>query len=119
MYFVSTREENDHKELFGGAWGYYWDKASAVDAVHRNVTDIHETIYPYAIIECLEQGLFPVPKERQWFGWQEDLSHASAIDSSCFCVKLWIWWRIALVLDGGKKRLRNARDIFLQVLTFS
>ena len=52
MYFVSTREENRHKDLFGGAWGYYWDKASAVDAVHRTVTDIHETIYPYAIVEC-------------------------------------------------------------------
>ena len=45
MYFVSTREENDHKALFGGAWGYFRDKASAVDAVQRNVTDIHETIY--------------------------------------------------------------------------
>ena len=72
MYFVSTRGENDHKDLFGGAWGYFWDKTSAVDAVQRNVTDIHETIYPYAIFECLEQGLFPVPKERQWFGWQEE-----------------------------------------------
>ena len=72
MYFVSTREENDNKALFGGAWGYFWDKASAVDAVHRNVTDMHETIYPYAIIEYLEPGLFPVPKERLWFGWQEE-----------------------------------------------
>ena len=72
MYFVSTREENDHNARFGGAWGYFWDNATAVDAVHRNVTDMHETIYPYAIIEHLEPGLFPVPKERRWFGWQEE-----------------------------------------------
>ena len=72
MYFVSTREEDDCKELYGGAWGYFWDKESAVDAVHRNVTDMHETIYPYAIIERLEPGLFPVPKEREWFGWVEE-----------------------------------------------
>ena len=72
MYFVSTREEDDCKELYGGAWGYYWNRDEAVDAVHRNVTDMHETIYPYAIIERLEPGLFPVPKEREWFGWVEE-----------------------------------------------
>ena len=72
MYFVCTREEEDCKELYGGAWGYYWNKEDAVDAVHRNVTDIHETIYPYAIIERLEQGLFPVPKEREWCGWDDE-----------------------------------------------
>ena len=72
MYFVSTREEEDCKKLYGGAWGYYWNREDAVDAVHRNVTDMHETIYPYAIIEHLEPGLFPVPKERVWFGWDEE-----------------------------------------------
>lgn len=72
MYFVLTREEDDYKNLFGGAWGYYWDLESAIDAVHRNATDMHETIYPYAIIERVDQGLFPAPKERWWFGWQEE-----------------------------------------------
>ena len=41
MYFVCTREEEDCKELYGGAWGYYRNKEDAIDAVHRNVTDIH------------------------------------------------------------------------------
>ena len=41
-------------------------------SVHRNVTDMHETIYPYAIIERLDPGLFHVPKEREWFGWDEE-----------------------------------------------
>ena len=72
MYFVSTLEEDDCTELYGGAWGYFWTKESAVDSVHRNMTDMHETIYPYAIIENLEPGLFPVPKERVWFCWDED-----------------------------------------------
>ena len=72
MYFVSTREEDDCKELYGGAWGYYWRREDAVRAVHRNVTDMHETIYPYAIIEHLEPGLFPVPREREWFGRDEE-----------------------------------------------
>ena len=72
MYFISTREEEDCKALCGGAWGYYWNRETAVDAVHRNVTDMHETIYPYAIIERLEPGLFPIPKDREWFGWDEE-----------------------------------------------
>lgn len=37
-----------------------------------NVTDMHETIYPYAIIERVDQGLFPLRKERHWFGRQEE-----------------------------------------------
>ena len=72
MYFVCTREEDDCKELCGGAWGYYWNRDEAVDAAHRNMTDMHEALYPYAIIEQLEPGLFPVPKERVWFGWDEE-----------------------------------------------
>lgn len=72
MYFVLTREEDDLKESYGGAWGYYSNLEAAVDAVHRNVTDIHETIYPYAIIERLDHGLFPIPKGRYWFGWEEE-----------------------------------------------
>ena len=66
------REEDDCKDLYGGAWGYYRDGKDAVRAVHKNVTDIHETIYPYAIIERLEPGLFPIPKEQEWLGWNED-----------------------------------------------
>ena len=72
MYFVCKREEDDCKELFGGALGYFGDKESAMDAVHRNATDMRETIYPYTIIERLNQGIFPVPKEREWFGWEEE-----------------------------------------------
>ena len=49
MYFVCTREEDDCKELYGGAWGYYWSRDEAVDAAHRNMTDMHEALYPYAI----------------------------------------------------------------------
>ena len=48
MYFICTREEEDYKELYGGSWGYYWNREDAVCAVHKNVTDMHETIYPYA-----------------------------------------------------------------------
>ena len=72
MYFVCTREEDDCKKLYGGAWGYYWNRDEAVDAAHRNMTDMHEALYPYAIIERLEPGLFPVPKERQWLRWDEE-----------------------------------------------
>ena len=72
MYFVSIIERKDYKKLFSGSLGYFWDRKSAINAVHRNVTDMHKTIYPYAVIERIEQGLFPVPKERMWFRWQEE-----------------------------------------------
>ena len=72
MYSVSAREENDCKKLYSAAWGYFWDKESAVDTLHRNMSDMHETIFPYAIIERLEPGLLPIQKEREWFGWNEE-----------------------------------------------
>ena len=72
MFFVSTVEENDYQILEGGSRGYFNDLESAIDAVYRNVTDIHETIYPYAVIEELEPGLFPIPKKRLWFAWSEE-----------------------------------------------
>lgn len=45
MNYVCTREEDDCKELYGGAWGYYWTRDEAVDAAHRNMTDMHEALY--------------------------------------------------------------------------
>ena len=54
MYFVCTREEDDCKKLYGGAWGYYHNRQAAVDAVHRNVTDMHETIY---VLSALKQRI--------------------------------------------------------------
>lgn len=80
MYFVLTREEKDLKDLLGGAWGYYWDLETAIDAAHRNVTDMHETIYPYAIIERLDYGLFPIPKERYWLRWDDEKDGFYEID---------------------------------------
>ena len=88
MYFVCTREEKDYINLRGGSWGYFWHREDALDAVHRNVTDIHEAIYPLAIIECLTPGLFPVPKKREWFGWNDKKTdsmrsvHLSAVNVS-------------------------------------
>ena len=27
----------------------YWNREEAIDAVHRNIIDMHETIYPYVL----------------------------------------------------------------------
>ena len=113
MFFVSTVEENDYKELFtGGAWGYFNDLESAIDAVHRNVTDIHETIYPYAVIEELDPGLFPVPKRRLWFGWCEEKWGFYEIDTREFDGKYPDNYSIAMRAIGrkniaGQERLKD------------
>jgi hypothetical protein len=63
MYFVTTIEDlyNDNDFSLGnirtvGFWSKFED---AENVVINNNCDINETIYDYAIIEELEEGLYP------------------------------------------------------------
>ena len=67
MYFVSTREEDDCKELYGGAWGYYWNRETAFKAVCENWGDIHNGKYDVAWIECIHPYILAWPTECAWF----------------------------------------------------
>jgi hypothetical protein len=39
--------------------GFYYEKETALDAVHNNAGDMNETVYDYAIVEEVEPGLYP------------------------------------------------------------
>lgn len=51
--------------------GFFYSKAEAVDAILRNACDIYEDgCYPYALIEELHPGLYPIPPVSElWFHW--------------------------------------------------
>lgn len=52
-------------------WGFYFDKPSAIKALHENWTDIHEDCYEFATIEEYQEGVVAKIKSIQWFQWDE------------------------------------------------
>ncbi len=50
-------------------FGYYkgWDKA--YNAVKENRCNMHECLYQYLVMECIGEGVHPLPKDEQWFKW--------------------------------------------------
>ena len=73
MWFITVFETREINELgftdYGcqRCWGYYRDRETAVQALHENRTDMWETIYDYAVLEKIPEGLIPDPEEVQWF----------------------------------------------------
>lgn len=47
--------------------GFYFDKKTAVEVVENNETDLNETIYDYAIIERVQEGLYNCTNERTFY----------------------------------------------------
>ena len=69
MYFVSSVDPHSRCVQ---TWGYFEDKETAAQALHENWGDMHECVYPYAVIERLSPGLYPPPEERIWFAWIQE-----------------------------------------------
>ena len=52
------------------AVGWWETKEKAIQIVERNQGDIYEHgSYPYAVVEKVEQGLYPYCGESWWFKW--------------------------------------------------
>ena len=66
MYFVTSI---DNCNRCSQPWGFFEEKETAIQALNENWGDMHECVYPYAVIERLSPGLYPPPEERVWFQW--------------------------------------------------
>jgi hypothetical protein len=51
-----------------GFYEHHWD---AYKAVRDNVGSMHECLYDYIIIECIEEGIHPVVLQEEWYRWDE------------------------------------------------
>lgn len=88
MYFVTCFDKRWYRaqEVFAGLkprtdpaeqgcsrlFGYFLTREAAVEAVLENLSDIHEGIYVFCVIERLEPGFASVTKEELWFKWDSD-----------------------------------------------
>lgn len=69
MYFVTSY---DDKDCCRQTWGFFEEKETAVQAAHENWGDMHETVYPFVVVEQVLPGLYPHAEERMWFAWVEE-----------------------------------------------
>ena len=72
-----TKLELDEKTRFPdfgstATMGFYMDKDVAFDAVRSNGADINETCYDYALVEEVEEGLYPASTTRWFFKFNKD-----------------------------------------------
>lgn len=77
MFFITTITtfidkntpftSEEYKKYSTRCVGYYKDVENARYVVHNNAGDIWETIYRYAIIEEVAEGLYPSLLSREWF----------------------------------------------------
>ena len=70
-------------------WGFYEDRGTAVQALHENWIDMHETCYDYAVIEKYAEGISHYEFDsRQWFKFDQEREGYFESDEP-ECVKHW------------------------------
>lgn len=73
MFFISTL--NDNGEYGPRCIGFTHRLDDAIKAILDNVCDIHEQTFTYALIEDIEEGLYPNVVSEKWFEWTDDGYH--------------------------------------------
>jgi hypothetical protein len=58
MYFITTLTDCSDNNYSSRCVGYVKDKEVAIDLVENNIYDIFETIYHYAVIERIPEGIY-------------------------------------------------------------
>ncbi|MCI8397739.1 MAG: hypothetical protein HFJ52_09125 [Clostridia bacterium] len=66
MYFVTTLCNVDEDKR---CVGYFKTFEEAENIVLNNIGDINETIYDYAIIENIPEGLYQYDQNASWYQW--------------------------------------------------
>lgn len=80
MYFITVMEK-DGSELdkygwpdtgYDRTWGYYANKDDAIFALNNNITDMRETMYEYALLEEISEGICGNCKSRIFFKYDHE-----------------------------------------------
>ena len=76
MFFITglmRRHVDDNFDTIGNTrtFGYLETYEDAENALNKNMADMHEALYDYAVIEYFESGLYPIcwNADRVFFKW--------------------------------------------------
>jgi len=80
MYFITTitnlSDISDSRCI-----GYFSDQESAIKAIESNWGDFWETIYNYAVIENIPEGIYKFDPDPLWFQYDRDTEKYKSIES--------------------------------------
>lgn len=69
MYFVTVFKVDETDDMLDclRVIGYFHKLKDAKNAIKHNAGDIHEDSYNYAVIEDIEEGIYPVADKIQFY----------------------------------------------------
>jgi len=75
MYFITTVTDIENKDFGTRCVGYLESLDDAVEIVKGNCCDICEYTYEYAVIEKVDEGLYPFSEkeEQLWFKYNDGI----------------------------------------------
>lgn len=68
----TDRHGNPIKRRQTCTWGWVPTFDEACDLVSRNVTDLHETVYEYLLVEGVPRGIVNTPRCEWWWRWDRN-----------------------------------------------
>lgn len=73
-YFITVFRDYDEYGPKGmRCWGFYKNLEDAINTLDKNMTDLWETIYNYAVIEEYCEGISGYNFERQFFKYDTNM----------------------------------------------
>ena len=80
-YFITVfREFDDFGPRGLRTWGFYTHLEDAINTLDKNITDLWETIYDYAVIEEYLEGISGYNFNRQFFKYDRDMNSYRPIE---------------------------------------
>lgn len=67
MYFITAIEIKDNEYKGSNCVGYVDSLLEAIEILQENRDDINETIYDYAVIENIPQGIYQIDQNPIYF----------------------------------------------------
>ena len=80
MYFIYMHENYEDNGEFVG---WYKNKDQAIDCVTENMCDLNETIYDYACIQTIPEGIYNPSTENNWFIFDYETKKYEPTKSIC------------------------------------
>ncbi len=71
MYFLTTLQIKNENLINSRCVGYFKNFKDAEDVIINNIADLNETIYNYAIIENIPEGLYKYDQNAKWYKFDE------------------------------------------------
>ena len=72
MYFITMYADLEDCENDKSFVGWFKSRAKAINRVVNNAGDLNETVYEYARVSFIPEGIYMPPEEDIWFAFNYD-----------------------------------------------